>query len=57
MFRLLHAEDVECSLAAVDVVQVLGRPVQGQAFHALVLGGQQGLAAFRGEGEGVSGSD
>ena len=35
----IHSQHVEGALARVDVVEVLGGPVQGEAFHPLVLGG------------------
>ena len=33
-------EDIECSLSAVDVVEVLAGPVHGEPLHPLVLTGQ-----------------
>ena len=43
---LLHTQHVQRALAAVDVVQVLGHPVEGQTLHAFVLRGQQCLALW-----------
>lgn len=40
-----RAQHVERALARVYVVEVLGRPVHGQAFYALVLTGQHDFAA------------